>query len=200
MGHTSAGSSQGQWTRFALVLVALVGCEADAVGWYSSERDDVAMAAIASDWSAPSGLVISLCEDVARSAAWAGPDGCNVDHVVRGGGLGLDHVERHDVRPGCGGCSYQVKAWVLGSVSGPGLTGTVPVSGYVELQSSLDEDPYGFPYTIRLACDETVQVCSVTGSLEATGGIAATLVLGPTGPGQAETQHSLTRLGAAVCP
>jgi hypothetical protein len=47
----------------------------------------------ASGWAEPGGLAVTLCHDAARSAEWTGPDGCVVDHVVRGGGLGLSHSE-----------------------------------------------------------------------------------------------------------
>jgi hypothetical protein len=178
-----------------------VACESDVVARYTPGQDDGAMAAIASAWSEPGGLSISLCEDVERSATWTGPDECVVDHVVRGGGLGMDHTVKRETG-GCAadGCPYRVEAWVVGTISGPGLTGDVPVAGAVELQSSLDDDPYAYPYRLRLTCDATVQECSVTGTLDADGDVTATLVLGPSGPGQVETQHSLARVGDAACP
>jgi hypothetical protein len=85
------------------------------------------------------------------------------------------------------------------SISGPGLSGDVPVTGTVELQTSLDDDPCAFPYTLLLSCDEAVQTCSVTGSIDASGDVTATLVLGPAGPGQEETLHTLARVGDAAC-
>jgi hypothetical protein len=183
-----------------LLIAFLVACESDAVGRYSSEADDVAMGAIASTWSEPGGLTLTLCEDVERSAAWTGPDDCVVDHVVRGGGLGMNHVERHDLGMGCGGCSYDVVAWVTGTVSGPGLAGDVRVSGNVWLQSARDDDPYGYPYTLDLTCDGAVQACLITGSLDSDGSIRSTLVLDPSGGERTETPYALSRVGVAVCP
>lgn len=90
-----------------LVVVAVVACGGDTV-YYGPPHDDIAMAAIASDWTEAMGLTLSLCEDVARSAAWTGPS-CQVDHVVRGGGLGLVHSGKEQTT-GCGGCQYRVVA------------------------------------------------------------------------------------------
>jgi hypothetical protein len=180
-----------------LALVVAVFACGDEHRSYSPAQDDEAMVAIAGAWAEPSGLSLSLCEDVAT--AEANPrDGCVDDHVVRGGGLGEAHTETHP-GGGCtmGGCPFGATAYVKGAASGAGLGTDVPVSGVVRLGG--DRDPYSFPYRIDLVCD-TGQVCAIIAELNSDGRVIATLVLGPSGPGQAETPHALTRTGAATCP
>lgn len=185
---------------FAFAALAVVACyQAGYESSYSPEQDDVAMAAIASAWSEPGGLTLALCEDVARAPEWTGPD-CGTEHLVRGGGLGLRHTERHDGSCAMGGCLFAAEAWVRGTASGAGLVGDVPVSGTVYLQRSSEDDPYGYPYSMSLDCDDVEAPCHIGGDLEGTGALTATLVVGPSGPGQAETRHALVRTGAAVCP
>jgi hypothetical protein len=191
--------SSRRWP-FALAALGALACyQAGYESSYSPEQDDVAMAAIASAWSEPGGLTLTLCEDVARAPEWTEP-GCGIEHLVRGGGLGARHTERHDGSCAMGGCLFSTAAWVRGTASGAGLAGDVPVSGTVYLQSSSEDDPYGYPYSLSLTCDDANAPCRIGGDLEGSGALAATLALGPSGPGQGETRHALVRTGAAVCP
>ena len=187
-----------RWPFAVFTLAALACYQAGYESSYSPEEDDAAMAAIASAWGEPGGLTLTLCEDVARAPEWTGPD-CQVEHLVRGGGLGARHTERHDASCVAGGCPFSTAAWVSGTASGAGLVGDVPVTGTVWLQNSYEEDPYGFPFALDLACDDADAPCRIFGELDAAGAVGATLVLGPSGPGQAETRHALARTGAAVC-
>jgi hypothetical protein len=190
--------SQGHGLHVSgLALAALTftfaACAKDTVR-YGPVMDDLAMTAIASTWSQPGGLTLSLCEALALSEAWLGPDRCQVDHVVRGGGRGLAHTERPG--GGCGGgCPYRILAYVRGTASGAGLEGEVPVSGTVELQSGNTDDPYAFPYTLRLICGEG---CTLEGTLGADGQVTATLSTGTSGAGG--TSYRLSRTGPAMCP
>ena len=188
-----------RWPFAVAALAALACYQAGYESSYSPEQDDAAMAAIASAWSEPGGLTLTLCEDVARAPEWTGSD-CQIEHLVRGGGLGTRHTEHHDGSCAAGGCPFSAASWVRGTASGAGLVGDVPVKGTVWLQSSYEEDPYGLPYSLDLACDDVDAPCTIYGELDASGAVAATLVLGPSSPGQAESRHALARTGAAVCP
>jgi hypothetical protein len=84
---------------------------------FSADSDTAAMAAMASAWSAVGGLTVTLCEDIARSDA-SPPDGCVVDHVVRGGGAGQNHCTSHPGGCGVGGCIYGNVAYVHGTADG----------------------------------------------------------------------------------
>jgi hypothetical protein len=185
-----------------LAIAAAFACSRDESVTYGPARDDAAMAAIASAWTEGGGdLTLSLCEDTARSAAWTGSDGCVVDHVVRGGGLGLAHTESHP-EGGCtmGGCPWNAVAYVAGTVSSAALGGERAVAGEVSLDAEGSENPYAHPYRIQVTCADAANPCALTGTLAADGTISATLVVGPYGPGQAETPHALARAGASACP
>ncbi len=181
------------------IVAAFAAC-GEHTAHFGPTADDAAMAAIARAWSEPAGLALSLCEDVARSQAWTGPDGCQVDHVVRGGGLGLEHSETHADGCGAGGCPYRVLAYVRGTAEGAGLPAPAAVAGTVELQSWRADDPYAHPYTLTLSCTDPASPCGIAGTLGADGAIDAVLTLGAPGPGAPETHHALAPAGAATCP
>lgn len=177
-----------------LALVAAVACE-DSVR-YTLEEDEAAMALIASTWTeaAPGGLVLSLCEDVARSDAWEGPD-CRLEHVVRGGGRALEHTESRD---GCGmgGCIYGVHGYVVGTLHGGTLSTPIIVRGSVSLGDGYEDDPYALPWSLHADC-EGAEPCTVAGTIGRDGSLALTL----TGPGAAPaTDHAMGRFADATCP
>ena len=146
-------------------LFALTGCLPQEVG-YSPEKDDAAMAVILGEFDGE-GLNLMLCEDVA--AAEEQPNGdCQVDHVVRAGGLGERHREDHS-GIGCGGCPFDVVAFVRGQVDGGPFAEPAAVSGRVHLQSGYDDRPYAFPYYVDLYCDDEASPCSLGGTLHEDG-------------------------------
>jgi hypothetical protein len=191
---------RGQW-RWAIPLVAAIACGSDSAH-YSPSRDDAAMRSIASVWAEPGkgGLTLWLCEDIARAAGFAGPDGCQIDHLVRGGGLG----RAHDVTSppgGCGGCPHRALAYVRGAVSGGGLTAPAGVRGQMALGSTRDSDPYTFPYTLQAACEEPPRSCELTGTLESDGRIVVALAVGyRRSILSRQATHRLDRVGPMVCP
>jgi hypothetical protein len=179
------------------VVVAFAACHEQVSHSYGPAADAAAMTAIASVWSQPGGLSVALCEDVARSQASA-PDGCLADHVVLGGGV--EQSVSHPGGCGMGGCPFENVAYVRGMAEGAGLPGAVAVGGMVSLQGGHADDPYAFPYTMRLTCVDTAAPCTVAGTLSADGHLETTLVLGTPGPGVPETHHALDRTGPAACP
>lgn len=177
-----------------LALVAAVACE-DSVR-YTQAEDEAAMALIASTWTeaGAGGLVLSLCEDVARSDAWEGPD-CGLEHLVMGGGRSLEHSETHSDL-GCGGCLYEVQAYVVGTLQGGALPAPVSVRGTIYLRSGEDEDPYALPWGFTLYC-ETDGACEAQGRILSDGSLEGSLSV-PTDA--TPVQYDLTRTGDAVCP
>lgn len=177
-----------------LALVAAVACE-DSVR-YTQAEDEAAMALIASTWSEPAagGLVLSLCEDVARSDAWEGPD-CRLEHVVRGGGRALEHTESRE-SCGMGGCIFGVHGYVVGTLQGGSLATPVSVRGSVSLGDGYEDDPYALPWSLSVEC-EGAEPCSLGGTIGRDGSLALTL----TGPGAAPgADHAMERSGDAACP
>ena len=174
---------------FMALLIIGTGCLTDSIT-YSPDKDDDAMAVIASRWTSPSGLTLSLCEDV--SAPEQG-GGCDVEHVVRGGGRGRSHEEERGI--GCGGCPSRNLAVVNGFISGGGLSGTVMVKGEVTLGGLGDENPYEFPYNVSFTC--VGQPCSFQGTLEEDGSLELTSYDSTTAT---SVITALTVVGPASCP
>lgn len=171
-----------------MLAAGCIGPEAS----YSPEEDDAAIAVVASTWSAASpALSLSLCEDVDAPE----PEStCQVEHVVRGGGRGRRHDERHG-GVGCGGCPFGAAAFVRGTVSGIGMAGTAAVAGEIAMGRAVDGDAYAFPYDVTLQCVDPGQDCFLTGFLHEDG----TLELDGTSSLDTSTV-TLTRTGAAACP
>jgi hypothetical protein len=149
------------------------------------------MASIEQRWSG--GLEISLCEDVA-----AVEDGntCQVEHVVRGDGRGKRHDASHG-GAGCGGCPFANVAYVKGTVSGGSFAAPVEVAGEVNLAyaDGDDDDPYGFPYVIRLRCTAAETPCSIEARLLENGTIE---VIDPID--YTKVSETLAPAGPAACP
>lgn len=147
--------------RRILLFTFVLGCLSDEVS-YSPEQDDEAMAALEQRWSGA--LELSLCEDV---AAVEDENTCQVDHTVRGDGRGKRHGGSRG-GGGCGGCPFANVAYVKGTVSGGSFVAPVEVAGEVNLAyGNPDEDPYGFPYSVRLRC--TDGSCNIEARLQEDG-------------------------------
>jgi hypothetical protein len=180
----------------ALVL-ALAACLSDTVS-YTPPQDDVAMATIERTLveQGPHGLVLSICEDRARTDAWTPPqEPCQVDHVVRGGGRGIAHEEDHG-GGGCGGCPFTTVAYVRATADGGGLAAPLSLVGEVTLGD--EAAPYRLPYSVSLTCENPGTPCELSGVLREDGGIEATLVVGVP-PSATTTTHPLSDAGAAGC-
>jgi hypothetical protein len=163
---------------------------------YSPDRDDDAMSAIASAWTATSGdLTVSLCEDL---SAREPSNPCQVEHVVRGNGLGREHVEDHG-GGGCGGCPFGNAAYVTGRVSGGGLPPNTMVRGEIYLGSEAGDDAYGFPYNVGVRCVDPALQCNLSGTLDEDGTLHLSVATGGNPPGD-EPQQELVRTDAATCP
>jgi len=108
------------------------------------------MIAIERCWLPPAeeGLVVALEEDVELSSTVSN-SGCEVDHVVRGQGLGEPH-KGAESGVGCGGCPMEVVAHVTGTVEGGPFSDTLTVTGRVVLGNNFDDSPYDYPYHVEL--------------------------------------------------
>lgn len=156
---------------------------------YTPQQDTRAMQAITSAWAdVGTGYALSLCEDVSAPDS---DNDCQVEHVVRGGGRGRTEAA-NDGGIGCGGCPFAAVAYVTGTLSGPGVTGTVAVRG--EITMSADE-LYAYPYYVSLTCEGAV-ACSASGTLAADGSLEVEIT---TGAGSSATLVVLSRTGAATC-
>ena len=175
-----------------LALVLAAGCIPGEEASYSPEEDDAAIAAVASTWSASSPAIsLSLCEDVNAPE----PDNtCQVEHVVRGGGRGRRHEERHS-SVGCGGCPFGAAAFVQGTISGIGMAGTAAVAGEIAMGRAVDGDAYAFPYHVTLQCVDPGQDCFLTGFLHEDGTLELDGI-----SSQGASTVTLARTGAATCP
>lgn len=171
-------------------LFMLTGCLPDEVG-YSPEKDDAAMEVILGEFG-DGKLTLALCEDL--SAAEAQPNGdCQIDHVVRAGGLGERHHEEHS-NIGCGGCPFDVVAFVHGQVAGGPFGEPVPVRGMVHLGRNYGERPYAFPYYVDLSCEDETAPCSLGGTLYEDGRLELASF-----DQNHQLDTDLTRLGDTAC-
>jgi hypothetical protein len=177
--------------RLFTVCIALSACFPQSAV-YDADHDDDAMAALTRTWSG-GGATLSLCEDVSVAASTPG-DGCQIENVTRGGGLGEAHSEQ---RGGCGGCPLANEAFVSGTISGGTLPDGTAVSGNVFLGSGYDDDPYAFPYTVVLSCTDVAHPCSVTGTLESDGSLH--LTVDPGGIATTPAELGLSPTGDATC-
>ena len=185
--------------RLILIVLSLLffACLEESVS-YSPEADDRAMVSLTRAWTQAGGdAAIELCEDLAAPDL-ASNDTCQVENIVRGGSRGTSHSESRG--GGCGGCPFANMAYVKGKVSGGGLAAPARVSGSVYLGGgSSGDDPYGYPYTVLLTCDDAAAPCRIEGTLEADGSLHLTTEReGATGT--LTTDVELTPTGAASCP
>lgn len=115
-------------------------------------------------------LKLSLCEDRARSDAWQEPGGCQEAHVVRGGGRGLEHQEDEPSNIGCGGCPFDVRAYVQGVLEGGEFAEPVALEGTVHLGDLHDPgEVFAYPYALDLRCKEASCTLLVSGQLHDNG-------------------------------
>lgn len=172
------------------LLVAVPGACSIAVS-FSPEEDQRAMAILESTWSAGSqGYQLTLCEDRAAADKVA-PDGCTLEHVVKGGGRSKAHSENRG-GSNCAGCDYQAVAMVKGTLSGGGQASPLQVSGPVFFRDY--NDPYAFPYQLELSCTGA-KACTVTGTLAADGTLTIAVATGG-----APTREILGQRTPATCP
>ena len=132
-----------------LVFLIPLTCGGGSAPEYGPTEDDQAMSNIGRCWLPPGeeGLVITLEEDVELSETVQNL-GCEVEHVVRGEGLGEPHQGTAS-SVGCGGCPMDVVAHVKGTVEGGPFPETFTVTGRVVLGSNYDESPYEYPYLLE---------------------------------------------------
>ncbi len=188
------------WAALLALVAAFAACRHDTISHcFTADSDTAAMAAVESAWSEAGGVSLTLCEDVTRSDA-SPPDGCVVDHVVRGGGAGQNHCASHPGGCGAGGCPYGNVAYVHGTAEGFPLSGAAAVSGRVHLQWGYADDPYAYPYRIELSCDDPGAPCTINGTLAGDGRVEVALTIGAPGSSGSETHHVLDRTGPATCP
>jgi len=142
---------------------------------------------------------VALCDDVARSDAWTrGADSCSVDHVVRGGGRGVEHAEDHG-GVGCGGCLFANFAYVRGTLQRE-AGAPAPIAGTVVLHDGYSDGPYALPYGVYVECSTAGQPCSLDGTIRRDGALEGDLTVGVPGSADATTLHLvLTRTGPAAC-
>ena len=187
--------------RFGLLgLLAILACGSGSIT-FTPDEDDAVMALLESTWGAEgtNGLQLSLCEDRARSDAWDYPGDCQEAHVVRGDGRGLEHKEDEVSGVGCGGCFFNVLAYVRGLVSGGPFSEPVRVEGGVDLGDLWNVDKvFAFPYRFNLTCTGEVPACySITGELQENGQLDLEVHLEFDMP--PEYQETLPLQGAASC-
>ena len=179
-------------------LLCLVGCSDQRV--YTPEADDAAMAKIERTWSGPMTAdpigTVTICEDRARAdqaAAAAGSSDCAIAHVVRGGGRGT--AQMRDVGGvGCGGCEFQVLAYVTATVESFDGT-TTTLTGNVYFASAYHGDTSTMPYKVVLrdAAGDSLQGTIVdNGSL-----VVSSFTLGTT---TISAPVTLSPVGTATCP
>ncbi len=138
----------------ALLVAGAVRCGPAAIE-YSAQRDDQAIERIAHVWSGTVGkgpISISVCEDRAANDQLE-EGGCEVDHVVKGGGRGTTRTAEQVGSIGCGGCSMSALTEVVATVHMPDGTSAV-MRGTVRLGSAYEEDPYAGDWGLWLATPE----------------------------------------------
>ena len=136
-----------------LAALCLLGCSDQRV--YTPEADDAAMAKIERSWSGPMTGdpigTVTICEDQARAdqaATAAGSSDCETAHVVRGGGRGTPQM-RDVGGVGCGGCQFQVLAYVTATVE-DFAGNTTTLTGNVYFASAYHGDTSTMPYKVIL--------------------------------------------------
>lgn len=122
---------------------------------YSAERDEEAMERIERVWFGTVGegpISISVCEDKAANDQLE-EGGCDVDHVVKGGGRGTTRTADQAGGVGCGGCSLSALTNVVAIVHMPDGNSAV-MRGTVRLGSAYEENPYTGDWGLWLATPE----------------------------------------------
>lgn len=136
-----------------LLAVALaVACPGGGDHEYGPGQDTKAMKHVLGSWStADTNVLLSLNEDVEMAdEAAANQTDCSEDHIVRPG-RGEDHVVDHGRGIGCGGCQFDVMAYVQGELRNASSPEPVQLRGEVQLGDGYQGEPYALPYTIWLS-------------------------------------------------
>jgi hypothetical protein len=172
-------------------FVWLMTCSEEGGAEYSPADDDQAMEAIARCWlpSLQGGMVLTLWEDFEQSES-VESGGCDVAHVVRGGGKGEAH-KGASAGGGCSSCPEAVVAFVEGSVEEGPFDGEVSVRGRVILGSDGDLNPYEFPYTIEVETQGDGDVVKIEGEFGADGIVTLRLDGEALEPEEAAKEHRL---------
>lgn len=135
-----------------------------------------------------------------RSNAWTPGDPCVNEHVVRGGGRGLEHVARHSDKGCGGGCGHGTTAQVNAAVVLAPSRDAAALSGEVWLNYDATNDPYAMPYHVSVDCTAPTQNCYLSGRILADGRLEGEFVVGHPGTPQAVTTRVvMTRTGPATC-
>lgn len=150
-----------------LVLGPSVDCSLGEIA-FTPEDDDAVMASILGKKSAGQ-FVLSLTEDDARASAEQAirDNGCQIDHIVRDNGQGIAKTRQEPSNVGCGGCPFDVVAFVQAELDHPALEAPLKLSGRVKLGSSWDDDPYAPPYVVGLQAEGST--AWIEGELDAAG-------------------------------
>ena len=154
-----------------------------------------------SSWESSTGDVIqlNLCENREMSDAWNEEEGgCQEEHVVRGGARGIEHKEQEVSGIGCGGCPFQVLAYVKGTVQGGPFSQATEVSGSVSLGDLYDVDKiFQYPYLVYLSCSGDNPACfSLNGELYEDGHLDLEILM------SSDSQYQKVKLslsGPAAC-
>ena len=166
---------------------------------YTPAQDQAVLDRLEGTWvaSSDSGDVkLTLCEDQER-ADWVAErdDSCDYDHIVRAEERSTRETEDHS-SIGCGGCPFEVSAFLEGSVQGGELAEPVQVEVEASIGDGYDDRPYEAPYFLvgRLETDAPDQSPSMELEYEGPGALA-----GIVGDQLLDTQFMFTRTGPANC-
>jgi hypothetical protein len=190
---------QSSWILI-IGLVAL-SCGGTKSVTYTPEQDQEVLDRLEGTWVADSesgDLRLVLCEDEMRADynAEESPDECDHDHVVRAQSRSARETrERGSV--GCGGCPFDVNAYLDGTVRGGPLPEPIAVEITAEIGDGYDDKPYDPPYFLvgRLETDAPDQSPSMQLEYEGPGELT-----GVVGGRALDTEYTFSRTtGAAVC-
>jgi hypothetical protein len=164
--------------RWGLIAaLALVACGSATIQ-FTPAQDDAIMLELASVYTAGTdGPSLVLCEDRVRSRAWNDPGDCQEAHVVRGDGRGVEHKENEPSGIGCGGCPFDVLAYVRGTWTGAPFAEPVEVEGEVRLGDLYSvPEIFSHPYTFELRCVGQSPACAaISGQLDDAGQLVLTV-------------------------
>ncbi len=155
--------------RIMMILIAaLVACGTSSIT-FTEKKDQSVMDELESVWENPEqdAIVLTLCEDKEMSDKWDGQESCQESHVVRGEGRSIEHTEQESSGVGCGGCPFEVLAYVKGTIEGGPFSQAASVAGSVSFGDIYDVDKiFTYPYHVYLTCTGDAPACfSVSGEL-----------------------------------
>jgi len=156
----------------ALLAATAVRCGSE-VRQYTPAQDDEAIAAIERRWSGTVGegpFSITFCEDRAANDAET-PDGCQVEHVVKGGGRTVPSQSEEPSSVGCGGCPFMVRTSVTALVVGPDSVAR-NLKGVVAFGSAYDGDPFAGDWAFQVDSPQgEANPITVEGRIQADGSL-----------------------------